>query len=117
MLAGTSAKIGIMPIERHEMRNREVLSKGTISQIADQWGGVYVRFKGFRVYPYGEPGNDWLNIDRDRGIRKGSLSAFLQPFAAKLKGVNPQRALLSLLSNKSYIGDVEIGERSRALRN
>jgi signal transduction histidine kinase len=27
--------------------------------------------------------------------------------------VNPQRALLSLLSSKSYIGDVEIGERAR----
>jgi signal transduction histidine kinase len=36
----------------------------------------------------------------------------LQPFAAKLRGVNPQRALLSLLSNRSYIGDVEIGERA-----
>lgn len=109
-LAGVTARIGIMPNDRDEMRNKDVISKGTLSKILDQWGGVYVRYNGFRVYPYGEPGNDWLNIDRDRAIRKGSLSNFLQPFAARLRGVNPQRALLSLLSNKSYIGDVEIGD-------
>ena len=107
-LAGVTARIGIMPANRDEMRNKEVLSKGTLSEILEQWGGIYIRYNGFRVYPYGEPGNDWLNIDRDRGIRKGTLSAFLQPFAAKLKGIDPQRALLSLLSNKSYIGDVEV---------
>ena len=79
-------------------------------EILDGWGGVYVRYKGFRIYPYGEPGNDWLDIDRDRGARKSALSELLQPFAARLRGVNPQRALLSLLSSKNYIGDVEIGE-------
>jgi signal transduction histidine kinase len=95
------------------MRDREVISQGTLRAIMDEWGGVYVRHKGFRVYPYGEPGNDWLKIERDRGLRKGALSAVLQPFAAKLRGVNPQRALLSLLSMKSYIGDVEIGDKAK----
>jgi signal transduction histidine kinase len=112
-LASVSATIGIMPVDRAEMRDREVISKGSLREILDDWGGVYVRYKGFRVYPYGEPGNDWLNIDRDRGSRKPALSEILQPFAAKLRGVNPQRALLSLLSSKSYIGDVEIGERAQ----
>lgn len=111
-LASVSAKIGIMSTDRDEMRNREVISKGSLSEILDEWGGVYVRYKGFRVYPYGEPGNDWLNIDRDRGLRRSGLSPILQPFAAKLRGVNPQRALLSLLSSRSYIGDVEIGDRA-----
>lgn len=111
-LASVSAKIGIMPVDRDEMRNKAVISKASLSEILNDWGGVYVRHKGFRVYPYGEPGNDWLNIDRDRSSRKTALSPILQPFAAKLRGVNPQRALLSLLANKNYIGDVEIGERS-----
>jgi len=112
-LASVSATIGIMPVDRDEMRNREVISKGSLSEILDEWGGVYVKYKGFRVYPYGEPGDDWLNIAKDRAIRRTALSEILQPFAAKLRGVNPQRALLSLLSNKSYIGDVEIGERAK----
>jgi hypothetical protein len=111
-LTSVSATIGIMPLDRDEMRNRDVISKSSLSEILDAWGGIYVRYKGFRVYPYGETGNDWLNIDRDRGSRKSALSEILQPFAAKLRGVNPQRALLSLLSSKSYIGDVEIGERA-----
>ncbi len=115
-LASVSATIGIMPVDRSEMRDRDVISKGSLREILDDWGGVYVRYKGFRVYPYGEPGNDWLNIDRDRGLRKSAVSEVLQPFAAKLRGVNPQRALLSLLSSKSYIGDVEIGERARGFQ-
>jgi signal transduction histidine kinase len=112
-LASVSAKIGILPQDRDEMRNKSVLSKTNLSEIVNSWGGVYVRYKGFRVYPYGEPGNDWLNIDSDRGFRKTALSPLLQPFAAKLRGVNPKRALLSLLSSKSYVGDVEIGERAK----
>jgi signal transduction histidine kinase len=112
-LASVSAKIGIMPAERDEMRNRTVLSKANLKAIINDWGGVYIRYRGFRVYPFGQPGDDWLNIDRDRGTRKTSLSPLLQSFAARLRGVNPGRALLSLLSSKSYIGDVEIGERAR----
>jgi signal transduction histidine kinase len=111
-LASVSSRIGIMPAIREEMRDTNVVSKTTVSEILKDWGGVYVRYKGFRVYPYGEPGNDWLNIDKDRASRKTALSPILQPFAAKLRGVNPQRALLSLLSSKNYIGDVEIGERA-----
>jgi len=112
-LASVSANIGIMAVDRSEMRNSEILSKGTLREILEAWGGVFVRYKGFRVYPYGDPGNDWLNIDRDRGSRKPALSELLQPFAAKLRGVNPQRALLSLLSSRAYIGDVEIGDRAQ----
>jgi signal transduction histidine kinase len=112
-LASVSANIGIMSSERAEMRDREMISKGSLRDVLDDWGGVYVRYKGFRVYPYGEPGNDWLNIDRDRGARKSALSELLQPFAARLRGVNPQRALLSLLSSKNYIGDAEVGELAR----
>jgi signal transduction histidine kinase len=111
-LAGVTAKIGIMPIDRAEMRNRDVISKGSLSRILEDWGGVYIRHKGFRVFPYGEPNTDWLHIERDRAVRKTALPPILQPFAAKLRGVNPGRALLALLSEKSYIGDVEIDDRA-----
>jgi signal transduction histidine kinase len=111
-LASVSAKIGILPASREEMREKDVISKTSLLKILADWGGVYVRFKGFRVYPYGEPGDDWLQIDRDRSSRKTALSPILQSFAARLRGVNPKRALLSLLANKNYIGDVEIGEHA-----
>lgn len=112
-LASVEGRIGIMPTySRDEMRDRNVVSKQSLSEIVDEWGGVFIRFKGFRVYPFGGPGNDWLNIDRDRGSRKTALSPVLQSFAANLRGVNPQRNLLLLLSSKSYIGDIDIGERA-----
>lgn len=110
-LESVTAKIGIMPsYTRDELRRKDILSKTNLKEIVDDWGGVFVRLKGFRVYPYGEKRDDWLRIERDRGLRATSLPPILQPFAAGLKGVNPSRALLALLSNRSYIGDVEIGE-------
>lgn len=36
----------------------------SIQKIADESSGVKLYRNGFRVYPYGEIGNDWLNIDR-----------------------------------------------------
>jgi signal transduction histidine kinase len=111
-LAGVSAKIGIMPIERDEIRKKDILSKASLTQIVEEWGGVFIRHKGFRVYPYGDPFNDWLRIDHDRGLRRTSLSPLLTSFSANLQGVNPKRTLLSLLSSRAYIGDVEIGEKA-----
>jgi signal transduction histidine kinase len=111
-LASVSAKIGIMPLESDEIRRKDIVSKGNLSKILEDWGGVFIRYKGFRVYPYGDPSNDWLRIDRDRGLRRGTVSPVLNSFAAKLRGVNPTRALLSLLSSRAYVGDVEIGEKA-----
>jgi len=111
-LKGVSAKIGIMPVDRSEMRDREIVSKGNLGAILEDWGGVFIKYKGFRVFPYGEPNTDWLHIERDRAVRKTALPTILQPFAAKLRGVNPGRALLALLSERSYIGDVNIDERA-----
>ncbi len=108
-LTGVSLNIGVMPISKGQIRKTDVLSLGTMKEILPNWGGVQVRYRGFRVYPYGEGDDDWLNIDRDRGRRKGTVDDELSTFAAKLRGVDPQRALLSMLSMKNYIGNVEIG--------
>ncbi|MBE3119887.1 MAG: sensor histidine kinase [Candidatus Atribacteria bacterium] len=108
-LAGVSLRIGLLVDIKEEMRDKSVLSLGTLNRILKEWGGVYVRHKGFRAHPYGEPDDDWLDIDRDRGLRKGTVPSLLQPFAERLTGVDPQRALLSLLSHTSHVGDVEIG--------
>lgn len=34
-----------------------------IRQTLDEYSGVAIYRDGFRVYPYGEKGNDWLNLD------------------------------------------------------
>jgi signal transduction histidine kinase len=78
--------------------------------ILSEWGGVQIRHRGFRVLPYGN--DDWLKIDRDRGLRKGSPDDELQAFASTLQGVDPGRSLLTALSMHNYVGNVNIGAKS-----
>lgn len=112
-LAGTKLKVGVLMEGRDNMRDTSVLSQGTLRPIVSEWGGIYVRYRGVRVYPYGEPGNDWLDIDRDRGLRKGSLEEEdLISLAHRLKDVDPTRVLLSMLSARNYVGEVDIGPRA-----
>jgi hypothetical protein len=40
------------------------LELNSIQKTADESSGIKLYRNGFRVYPYGEKGNDWLNIDR-----------------------------------------------------
>lgn len=34
--------------------------------LLDKWSGISVYRDGFRVFPYGESGNDWLDLDKER---------------------------------------------------
>jgi len=43
--------------------------------LLDRWSGISVYRDGFRVFPYGEPGNDWLDLDKERiNVPKERLS-------------------------------------------
>ncbi len=107
-LKGITFKIGIIPDRKEYWKDKTLFSKQRLQEILPSWGGVQIRYNGFRVYPYGD--DDWLNIDHDRGLRKGTLkNNRLVKFAHKLEGVNSGRALLSLLSMRSHIGSVDIG--------
>jgi signal transduction histidine kinase len=116
-LAGTTAEIAILPDNRREqLRDTRVLSLGTLEEILPEWGGVFVKYRGFRVYPFGEPGNDWLHIDKDRGRRLGTTEFdVLKGFAEKLEGVDPGRVLLTMLSSRSYVGSVDVVSPDPAL--
>lgn len=110
LLRDISLRFGIMVDERGQMRDTSVLSQGTLQKILPDWGGVQVRYRDFRVYPYGD--DDWLEIDHDRGLRKGSPNDELFAFAQSLRGVDASRSLLNLLSMRSYVGTVNIGEEA-----
>jgi len=52
-------------------RDPQVLSLGVtdkagLREFLNQSGGIRVYRDGIRVYDYGEPGNDWLNLDKKR---------------------------------------------------
>ena len=103
-------KIGIMVDSRKQMRDTSVISKEKLKVILKDWGGVQIRRHGFRVFPYGD--DDWLEIDKARGLRKTTPKDELYAFAQSLEGINPGRALLNILSMRNYVGDVEIGDRA-----
>jgi signal transduction histidine kinase len=103
-------KLGILADNRKQMRDTSIVSRGTLKDILPNWGGVQIRYRGFRIYPYGD--DDWLHIDRDRGLRKRIPRDELYTFAQSLHGINPHRVLLNMLSMRSYVGHVEIGDKT-----
>ena len=108
-LAGTTSEIAILPDKKDQLRNTSILSLGALEKILPEWGGVFVKQRGFRVYPFGSPGDDWLGIDRDRGRRLGQTEYdVLRGLADRLEGVDSSRALLNMLSSHSYVGSVEV---------
>jgi signal transduction histidine kinase len=71
--------------------------------------GVRIFMEGFRVLPYGEPGNDWLHLDRDYTARSRAFRAIagVEEFADP--GVDTE-AGLTILPNDSFVGGVFLTE-------
>ncbi len=114
-LKGVTLELGIfLGRKKENARNKKIIAQWNLSTILEEWGGVQVRYNGFRVYPYGEGEDDWLNINRDRGLRKLMPDEKeLLNFAMSIKGIDPKRVLLSMLSMRNYIGCVEIGPEAK----
>lgn len=64
-------------------------------------GGVHVYYDHFRVPPYGDPGDDWLNLDEDRARRLTDTSAELGDLAKQAR-----RPMLLLPGNNQVFGAV-----------
>lgn len=76
--APSLTSVGEFSFEAHWFNRRRI--KGTdqytaaeIKDLHRQWTGVRLYRDGFRVYPYGEEDNDWLNLDRKALMAKGYL--------------------------------------------
>jgi signal transduction histidine kinase/anti-sigma regulatory factor (Ser/Thr protein kinase) len=110
-LNNVTLRLGIMVGDRNQMRDTATSSLSNMEKILPEWGGVQVKYKSFRVFPYGD--DDWLEIDKDRGIRRSSPRNELLAFAQTLKGVDPSRSLLNLLSMRSYLGNVNLGDSAK----
>lgn len=108
-IVGAKLTVGVLVDDGGQIRDKKVLTLGAMRNLLDEWGGVMIRYNGVRVQPYGNPTDDWLNIDRDRGLRRRmSEQADIVKLARSFKDVSPERYMLQLLSSRSYVGDVEI---------
>ena len=116
-IAGAKLKVGILPASKDDgVRDPKLLANYVLNKLVDEWGGVQVRYNGFRMYPYGNPGDDWLNIDADRGRRLSRpVNDEMFNFASTIKGIDSSRVLLNMLGMRNYLGQVEISTSMREL--
>jgi len=108
-------KIRIIFFKEHHYRKKSKITVATIKDIKDNYAGVRVYVQGFRVFPYGDVGNDWLDLDRDQAR---SLANPEKPFDDHLSKLNliGSRPLLYLPRNNNLLGKVEIfGELAKRL--
>lgn len=75
---------------------------------ASKVAGVRVYMEGFRISPYGEPHDDWLNLDGDYARREAKLAL---RFEGQLAGQEIAREGLRTLPNRSYAGAVLLTHR------
>lgn len=71
--------------------------------LAREYGGVKVFLDGFRVFRYGEPGDDWLRLEFDRSRSLGRTPQELLGEAEGLK-----RPMLSIPGNNQLFGAVSV---------
>ncbi len=114
-IIGAHLRIGILPTRKEEARKPELLANYVLTELVDEWGGIHVRYNGFRMFPYGDSRDDWLRIDADRGRRLGKPEGELFNFASSLDRVNAARTLLNMLSMRSYLGQVELTSQIQGL--
>ncbi len=108
-LAGTTADIAILPQVKDQFRNPNLIGITSLQDALDEWGGVFIRADGVRVFPFGDKGNDWLHIDLDRGRRLGKSShKDITRLAESLIDVEKGREILNLLSAKNHVGEVQV---------
>lgn len=100
-------------------RDEKLVPTGRLNGILNDWGGVQLRYRGMRIFPYGDPGDDWLDIEKDRARRLGKPPQDdLIDFANTIKARTPLdtgRVLLNMLSHKAYLGAVEVGDSQEGL--
>jgi signal transduction histidine kinase len=110
-LDGTSFKISYVPLDsKEDYRDPQTLSVGQARDLADNHGGVRVYKGGFRVFSYGGPENDWLDIDRQTTTHKQrSPSDQFDDLSGKLTTDQEwEKVLLSSPNNRNLIGRVMI---------
>jgi signal transduction histidine kinase len=108
---GVELDLAWIPGTKEYWRNPEVMTNAVRLQLEETEGGVKVYCDGFRVYPYGESGTDWLDISRTLARRAGPVDEVFRRTATKL-GVDPTRALLSHPKETTLVGKVVIPPQS-----
>lgn len=107
-LAGISFDIAYFPDKTSYLRRPDIIPLKVIRPIREIHAGIKIYSEGFRVYPYGQAGDDWLSLDKDVGRRKAKIDNNELSYIAESYGLDPKRTMLDLFPNKMLIGSVQI---------
>jgi signal transduction histidine kinase len=110
-LAGTEFKISYLPLDTKEhYRDPQTLNITDAREISKDNSGVRVYKGGFRVFSYGGPDDDWLNIDEARATHAGrSPDETFEDLEGDLTlHTDFNRVLLSGPNNRNLVGRVLI---------
>lgn len=107
-IPGVSFDIAIIFRNKEYLRDTKTLTIGIVDDIFENHSGIRVYLEGFRVYPYGEPGNDWLDINKDVSRRFKRASEVFERLSQSLVGVDHDTAMLKHPSNRNLLGGVHI---------
>ena len=72
-----------------------------VQRAGREHGGVRVYLDGFRVFPFGDPGDDWLEVDKERAARTETAPKLLEDLVKSL-----YRPMLLLPANNQLVGAV-----------
>jgi|LQYC01.1.fsa_nt_gi nitrogen-specific signal transduction histidine kinase len=96
------------------------LGKSETRQLLNELCGVSVYRNGFRIRPHGEPGYDWLLLDKERvqnpSLRIGSdqIAGFITIADEEISHLEEKSARDGLKENSYYTGLVEIAKKCLA---
>jgi len=118
----------LIPAARHEMfspnrnssgpfylnfyvwdRTQEYLNQSNVSRTdLDAMAGVSIFRDGLRVLPYGEPGNDWLDLDKERinapaeRVGNQQIIGFVEVFQENTPGLRDKTNREGLIDNAAF---------------
>lgn len=79
-------------------------------QMGREQGGVRIYLNGFRVFPYGDPGDDWLKLNEIRASRTRYRQIPLPRAVDAMEDEVPGRPLLLIPGNNQVFGTVAISQ-------
>ena len=117
-LVGVTMKLGLFIQDKEQIRDKELATFQKIRETCDDWGGVQIRYKNVRVFPYGDVNDDWLEVERDKARRIGrSTSDQVFNLASQLDRVDAGRSLLNMIPMRQMIGSVVIPSQNSAFES
>ncbi len=96
----------------------QFLNKKRAKELLNEATGIYIFRGGFRLRPFGEPGYDWLNLDRRRvqkpskGIGHNQIIGFVTIEGENDSGLIETSARDGLKENNQYNGLIELIQKT-----